>query len=166
MYAGPTVLLCVVVAWLVSATAGAPASVPAETLIRPMVALFAVTAVVWLAMGLVRNTAVIKGRASVRYYADYRSDAPDERIERPARTFNNLMQVPTLFYVVCLLMLVTKSADEAQLTLAWTFVVLRAAHALIYIALNYVPFRFATWLAGCVTLGVLWARFALHAPLG
>jgi hypothetical protein len=163
-YAGPGLIVGSVVAWLVLVTAGSPAPVAPEALIRPMVALFGTTAIVWLAMLLARNTAVIRGRASVRYYADYASNVPDERIERPARTFNNLMQAPTLFYVVCVLMLVTRTADEAQLALAWTFVVLRAVHAIVYISWNYVPYRLAMWLSSCIALGVLWFRFAMHAP--
>jgi hypothetical protein len=163
-YAGPGLVVGSVSAWLVWVTAGSHEPVAPEMLIRPMVALFAVTAIVWLAMLVARNSAVIRGRASVQYYADYASDVPDERIERPARTFNNLMQAPTLFYVVCVLMLVTRTADEAQLALAWTFVVLRAVHAVVYIALNYVPYRLATWLSSCLALGVLWFRFAMHAP--
>jgi hypothetical protein len=161
-YAGPGLVVGSVAAWLVWVTSGTREPVAPETLIRPMVALFVVTAIVWLAMLLARNTAVIRGRASVQYYADYVSDAPDERIERPARTFNNMMQAPTLFYVVCILMLVTRRADDAQLTLAWTFVALRAVHAVVYIALNYVPYRLATWLSSCIALGVLWFRFAMR----
>jgi hypothetical protein len=68
--------------------------------------------------------------------------------------------VPTLFYVICLLMLVTRRADEAQEALAWTFVAWRALHAALFITLNSLPYRFASWVSSCITLGVLWYRFA------
>ena len=44
--------------------------------------------------------------------------------------------------------------------LAWVFVATRGVHALIHIATNYVPLRFAAFAAGSVTLGILWVRFA------
>ena len=56
---------------------------------------------------MVRNVAVARGRASVRYYETYREGAPDGWIERPAKTYDNLLQIPTLFYLVCVLMIVT-----------------------------------------------------------
>jgi hypothetical protein len=55
-------------------------------------------------------------------------------------------------------MLVTRYCDEAQIRLSWLFVVLRVTHAAIYIGLNHVPSRFASYTAGCVTLGVLLVR--------
>lgn len=134
-----------------------------ETLIQPIVALVGLTAVVWLTMVAVRNTAVFRGVASVRYYRAYASDIPPEWVERPARAFNNLLEVPVLFYLLCVLMLVTGHFDRTQVALAWAFVAIRVVHALIHICFNRVPFRFAAYVAGCVTLGVMWVRFAARS---
>lgn len=142
---------------------GLPAA-PRE-LLKPVIAMFALTAVVWSSMLLWRNIAVFLRRASIRYYQDYRSDPPDEWIERPARAFNNLMQLPTLFYVIAILMMITPWADRAQIDLAWMFIGVRAAHAANYIAFNYLPFRFAFYSISCVALAVMWARFAINAPM-
>lgn len=133
----------------------------ARALLPPIFVLVGLTAVVWLTMVIVRNTSVALGKATVDYYRTYDGNAPPDWIERPARTFMNLLEVPILFYVACVLMLVTRYCDDAQLRLAWLFVVLRVAHAAIYIGLNHVPSRFAAYTAGCVTLGVLWVRFGL-----
>jgi len=68
--------------------------------------------------------------------------------------------LPLLFYVACVLMLVTGKFDGAQIALAWVFVLTRGIHAIIHIGFNHVPLRFAAFFAGSVTLGVLWVRFA------
>ena len=73
------------------------------------------------------------------------------------------MQLPTLFYVVCTLMLVTGHVDRAQLAYAWLFVALRALHSVVYILWNPLPYRFTTWLMGSVALFLIWIRFALQA---
>ncbi len=138
-----------------------PAPQP-QALIGPLVGLVGLTAVVCLAMVLLRNYAILTDLASATYYADYKSNVPAEWIERPARTFNNLMQVPILFYLVCVLMLLTQRVDRAQLALAWAFVGARVVHALVYIVLNYVPARFGCWVASCIALGAIWTRFALQ----
>ncbi len=144
--------------------AGAPAA-PRE-LVKPVIAMFALTAVVWSLILLWRNVAIFLRRASVRYYQDYRSDPPEEWIERPARTFNNLMQLPTLFYVIAILMMLAPWADRAQVDLASMFVAARTLHAANYIGLNYLPFRFAFYSTSCMALAVIWARFAINAPMG
>jgi hypothetical protein len=108
-----------------------------------------------------RTTAVSRGAASIGYYRGYTGDAPPEWIERPARAFMNLLEVPVLFYLVCVLMLVTQRFDGTQVALAWTFVAIRAAHAAIHIGWNDVRVRFAAYLSGCLVLAALWMRFAL-----
>ncbi|NOV29395.1 MAPEG family protein [Methylomonas sp. ZR1] len=167
IYTALGIIVGSVVAWLLWLLAGEHHSVRPELLISPMAALFTLTALVWLIMVVARNVAVIRGHASIRYFADYKADIPaDDRFERPARTFNNLMQVPALFYVICLLMLVEKEVDNVQIALAWAFVVLRYVHAIIYMAVNWVPYRFATWASSCIVLGALWFRFVTAVGLG
>jgi hypothetical protein len=137
------------------------AGVRTYSLLGPLFSLLLLTAVVWLAMVLARNVSVALGKVSAQYYAAYSgSGAPPDWIERPARTFNNLMQVPMLFYVLVSLMMATGAVDAAQILLAWIFVATRVVHAFIYIVFNQVAYRFASYTAGCITLGVLWVRFA------
>jgi len=131
-----------------------------QALIRPVVALAALTALVWCLMAAWRNLAVIRGNVALRYFRSYASDWPAEWVERPAKAYMNLLELPVLFYVACALMLVTGKFDGAQIVLAWVFVFARCVHAFIHIGFNYVPLRFAAFFAGSVTLGVLWARFA------
>jgi hypothetical protein len=165
-YGAAGTILALAVAWLIFTTAGSPAPAAPEALVRPMLGLVVVTFVVWLLTLVVRNAAVIRGLVPVEYFKDNKPSDSVERLERPARTFNNLMQVPTLFYVVCLLMMVTKHSDEAQVVLAWTFVGLRAVHAAVYILVNSIPYRFAVWVSSFITLMVIWYRFAAAAAFG
>ena len=133
-----------------------------QALIQSVIGLAALTAIVWALMVLFRNVAFIRGRVSERYFQTYTVDAPSELVERPTRAYMNLLELPVLFYVVCLLMLVTQRFDAVQVSLAWLFVATRTAHAFIYIAFNYIPLRFVSYLTGVITLGVLWTRFAVQ----
>jgi hypothetical protein len=132
-------------------------------ILGPVFVMVLVVALVALLMVTARNLATLRGQVAPRYYLAYSGPAPEDWIERPARAFNNLMQLPTLFYVVCTLMLVTENVDRSQLAYAWVFVALRALHALLYIMWNPLPYRFGSWLMSLVTLLVLWIRFALAA---
>ncbi len=132
----------------------------AAALIQPVIALVVLTAIVGLMMVVYRNVAIIRGTASERYFRTFTAEMPAERVERPARTHMNLLELPVLFYVVCLLMLTTGRFDSVQVSLAWVFVMTRCVHAFIYIGFNYVPLRFAAFLAGVFTLAAIWTRFA------
>ena len=157
---GMLALLGGLLAFLVDAGDGR--RIEPRALVAPMLAMTALTALVGLLMVVVRNVSVLRGAASVAYYRDYHSDAPDERIERPARVFNNLTQLPSLFYVVCILSMLTAPCDLAQRSVAWAFVALRVLHALVYLTVNHVPARFGAWVAASIALFVLWTRLALH----
>jgi hypothetical protein len=133
-----------------------------EQLLGPVFACVGLTAVVWFLMLTFRNGAILSGLAKSDYYSAYQASHPADWVERPARTFNNLMQVPSLFYVVCLAMIVMHTADRTQLAYAWLFTLLRAAHAVIYIGWNYLPLRFISWVMSFVTLCCLWVRFAVE----
>ena len=154
------VILAIFAAVLVAVVRTAPAQGAPADLIRPVVALVGLTAIVALLMGVYRNVAVIRGVVPARYFRGYTADYPDEWVERPARAYMNLLELPVLFYVVCLLMLATGRFDFVQISLAWVFVVARTVHAFVHIAFNYVPLRFAAFVGGVVTLAVIWTRFA------
>jgi hypothetical protein len=106
--------LLLAIAWMLFTSAGSRAPAAPEMLLRPMLALVVVTFVVWFLTLVVRNAAVMRGKVPVAYFKDNQPDDSVEKLERPARNFNNLMQIPTLFYVVCLLMLVMKQTDKRR----------------------------------------------------
>jgi hypothetical protein len=160
---GATYLIvgAVLIGFVVRTTSVASSVSPgAASLIQPIVGLVILTGIVWVMMVVYRNVAVIRRAASLRYFQTYTTEAPAEWVERPARAYMNLLELPVLFYVVCLLMLATGRFDAVQVSLAWLFMLIRYAHAIIHIGFNYVPLRFAAFAGGAITLGVLWARFA------
>ena len=158
---GVVAVFCAFVAALVSHDAAIPETPDPRALLKPVFALVALTGGILLAAAVARNTAVFVGKATMRYYRAYASEPPAEWIERPARTYMNLLELPVLFYVVCILMIVTGRVDAAQVDLAWLFVVMRVVHAAIYLGINHVPSRFGSFVMGVITLTVIWTRFAV-----
>jgi hypothetical protein len=164
IYSTVGMIVAIFIAMLVAVVRITPSTVDAHqnpgVLIMPMVALAGLTALVAVLMVVYRNLAFIRGLASERYFQAYASDTPAEWIERPARTYMNLLELPVLFYVACLGMLITGNLDNVQVILAWIFVTIRYVHAFIHIGFNYVSIRFAAYFAGFITLVTIWTRFA------
>ena len=163
-YAMVTVLLIVfgvLLRWVVLQPSDVVASADlSRTILPPILWLLALTAVIWVLMATFRNFAVIMGGVNMHYFRIYRGDAPPEWIERPSRAFSNLLEVPLLFYLLCVLSLQTGVWDSVQTSLAWVFVAVRYLHAAIHIGINYVPIRFGAYVMGCATVAVMWWRFA------
>lgn len=163
-YAGVAAVLLpfvVVLVWLSNRESESVAS--HQALLLPVFALVALTILVLVVAAVIRNVSVMRGVASIDYYRTYRDGHPGEHIERAARIYDNLLQLPLLFYVICTLLMLTGHSDSVQVSLAWLFVVSRYLHAVVYMVWNVVPYRFATFFMGVLTLIVMWTRFVLAA---
>jgi hypothetical protein len=64
-----------------------------------------------------------------------------------------------LFYVLMILLLITRQADIIQVALAWIFVLTRVAHAYVHVTSNRVPVRGALFGIGLLVLAVMWGLF-------
>jgi hypothetical protein len=75
---------------------------------------------------------------------------------------NNLLnqfEFPVLFYVLMILLLITRQADFIQITLAWIFVALRIVHAYVHVTSNRVQLRGPVFILGVIVLTIMWGIF-------
>jgi hypothetical protein len=61
------------------------------------------------------------------------------------RNFVNLLELPVLFYLACVILFATAAVDSVAVTLAWLYVVARVIHSLVHDAGNSVPVRFCAF---------------------
>ena len=80
-------------------------------------------------------------------------------IQRLGRSFHNQLEVPMLFYVLAILILVTDIQSQLLMNMAWVYVGLRYLHALIHIAYNKVIHRFTVYIISCLVLLAMWVLF-------
>lgn len=81
-----------------------------------------------------------------------------------AHNYNHLMEQPTIFYAVVLILAVIGQGSGFNATLAWSYVILRIAHSLWQSLVNTIPVRLALFALSTVALGVL-AVNAVRATL-
>lgn len=70
--------------------------------------------------------------------------------------FNNLLQVPLLFYVWCLALGQLHVDDWPMALGAWAYVGLRVWHTIIQITHNHVVQRFRIWACSHTLMAILW----------
>jgi len=74
-------------------------------------------------------------------------------------SYMNQFELPVLFYVLMILLLITRKADFILMTLAWIFVVLRIAHAYVHVTSNNVNLRGPLFGMGLFVLAIMWGLF-------
>ncbi len=86
------------------------------------------------------------------------------RVMWKSHNYDHLLEQPTLFYAVIVILALSKAGDRTNLVLAWTYVVIRIVHSLWQGIVNTIPVRFTLFLLSSFCLGVL-AINALRAVI-
>ena len=83
------------------------------------------------------------------------------RVRWKADNYNHLMEQPTLFYAIALVLALTDGGDRLDGWLAWAYVAIRIVHSLVQATVNVIPARFAIFMVGSVVLLAMTVRAAL-----
>jgi len=127
----------------------------------PVAALVGLTFAVLLLIPYARFRAAFRGEVKAKDFRYGESVNVPGPVALPNRNLMNLLELPLLFYVVCIALYVTRTVDGTALGLAWTYVGLRAAHSAVHLTYNNVFHRLAVFAASNVVLLVIWVRFVL-----
>ncbi len=136
-----------------------------HALLQPVLALLFLAFVVWLVMFVTRFKFL--GSAKI----DPQSLATPEDVNRvlpasarnPSNNFKNLFEVPVLFYVLCVYLVLTGQGSGLDVTLAWVFVGFRYLHSLIQCTYNNVNHRFGAYAVSCIALWVMLVKAVIGA---
>ncbi len=107
----------------------------------------------WLAAA--RFLSIRSGTARVKDIALGQPAWPPQVI-KISNCYANQFEMPLLFYVLAVLVVLTGTSDSVMIGLAWGFVALRIVHAAIHTTRNDVRYRFYVFLAGSSLLAVMW----------
>ena len=77
-----------------------------------------------------------------------------------ADNFRNLFEMPVLFYLLVVLLMVTGQQGVVFVALAWLYVALRYVHSFIHCGYNKVRHRFYAFAGSVLVLAVMWVAFA------
>jgi hypothetical protein len=126
----------------------------------PVLALVALTFAVLLLVPYARFRAGFGGRVKIKDFRYGESPNVPGDVSLPNRNLMNLLELPLLFYVACVVLYVTATVDAAALALAWAYVALRAVHSAVHLTYNNVIHRLAVYAASAVILLAIWIRLA------
>lgn len=126
----------------------------------PMLVVVALTFVAFIKMGMARGAA-IKGGQDPNYYRAHLGQPEPESVRAIVRHWDNLFELPTLFYAACLTAFVIGTVGKWTLIFAWGFVVARVLQSLIHMTYNNPGHRGGAFMLSVVFLLGLWINLAL-----
>lgn len=103
-----------------------------------------------------RFRAAFRREVSDRDFRYGESERVPGEVSLPNRNFMNLMEVPVLFYIICLVQYLTGTPVPYFLEMAWVFVVFRIIHSLIHLSYNKVMHRLTAFGIANVVVLVMW----------
>ena len=128
----------------------------------PVFALACWTIVVLLMVPFIRVRAGRRREIVVDDFKYGESKAVPPYVSIPNRNYMNLLELPVLFYVVCLVFYVTAGVSSLAVTLAWAYVALRVLHSVVHLSYNRVVHRLTVFALSNFVLVTLWIVAGRH----
>jgi len=134
--------------------------------LAPVAILAAWTMVIWVLMYITRIPAISAANMKLDPEAprgEQMSRLPP-RVRWKADNYNHLMEQPTVFYPVSIVLVVLGHGGGWALRLAWAYVALRIVHSLVQTLWNKIEVRFSLFALSSLVLCAMIA-LAVHATL-
>ena len=130
-----------------------------SSILLPVIALATLTFAVLLLIPIRRFRAGFRGQVTSADFKFGESERVPDEVKLANRNYMNLLEIPVLFYTVCILFFVTETVDPLAVQLAWAYVALRAVHCAIHVTYNKVRHRLYAFALSNVALIVMWTHF-------
>jgi hypothetical protein len=141
------------------------AAMPIQFILLPLFVEVALVFTLLFAMAFARRSDFNSGRVHPRDVA-LGQLAWTPKTQQVSNAFRNQFELPTLFYVLTILVIATRHADVLFVVMAWVFVLLRIAHVYIFVTNNRVMLRGGVYGLGALVLMAMWLIFAIRILFG
>ncbi|WP_026376790.1 MAPEG family protein [Aestuariibacter salexigens] len=133
---------------------------PVDLLLQPVFAMAGWTFVMMVWMYATRLPAMMKLKIHPQKGQDTRELAQllPKEVSRVANNYNHLFEQPTVFYVVCIAIVLMEHTDTVHIYCAWIYVMLRVFHSLVQATIDKVMLRFTLFSLSWLALGVMIMR--------
>jgi len=132
-----------------------------QTLIfLPVLVVVALTLVAFVRMAAGRAAAVKAGHDPAYYRAHLGTPEP-EHAAAGVRHWDNLFELPTLFYAGCIAAFVLGGVSGWTLAFAWIYAVSRVVQSLVHMTYNNPSHRGGAFVIGVLFVFALWVNVAI-----
>lgn len=125
----------------------------------PFAGMLLLTLAVWIHMFVLRIGHINRTGVQPKGRADL--DAFPPKAVAASNNFQNLFELPVLFYAVVLALYVLRQADHLHVICAFGFLIFRIVHSLIHCTYNHIMQRFIVYAIASVFLWIMVVRLAI-----
>ena len=88
-------------------------------------------------------------------------DGIPPKLQSVAQHYKNMFEMPILFYILCILLIINNNYTQFDVIIAWGFVLFRVLHSLARIPNRDVNLRFGLFAGSFIMLVIGWINFSL-----
>ena len=130
-------------------------------LLLPLVGMFWLTVGIALWMLKLRYRAVREDGLNPAYFKLNKGAKLPDYLAKVTQHFENLLEMPPLFYIAIILVLLLGVNDAGYIILSWLYLLSRLVHAYFHTSSNYVPHRRNAFILSSIILILIWARITI-----
>jgi len=134
-------------------------------ILAPLFVLVLMTFVIGFTLAGVRTPLLTRGEIRPEAISLREPNWPPRALQL-GYSFQNQFELPTLFYVLTILAIISKHADLLFVVMAWIFVLTRLAHAFVHCTSNNLRVRGSLFGIGALVLMIMWLNFVVLIMLG
>lgn len=131
------------------------------SLVYPMAVLVLLSFLMMHVLWFLRVQAVRSRKISPRYFKLNKGGELPETATAVSQNYDNLLELPVLFYTVCIIAIILNQSAEYFVIHAWVFVVLRYIHSYIHVTYNHIIHRLAVFAISALVLFSMWVKVVL-----
>jgi len=131
-----------------------------ESILYPFIAQAMISFFALFLLANRRIKAAKAGQTKLEYFKSFQGEGEPEIVRVAQRSFLNQFEMPVLFLAVCLASVVFQKESLIMVGLAWSYVIVRAAHVWVHVTSNKIMWRFRIFLFSNVILFAMWVVLA------
>lgn len=129
------------------------------TIFLPVSAMAMLTFMVLLLIPYRRVKARLANKVSNEDFSYGESQRVPGSVALPNRNMMNLLEIPVLFYVLCIILFITGNVTPFFVNSAWIYFALRLGHSIVHLSYNHVLHRLAFFASSNLVLLIMWIQF-------
>ena len=130
-------------------------------IVYPMFLMVILTTIVGVMTAFHRIKSAYSGEVNPKYFKLMSKYEVTDKVAKFGRNFDNLFEVPVLFYAAGVSALALNLNSQAFLILAWLFVGLRLIHTIIHLTYNHPLHRFIPFILSFLCAVGMWVNIVI-----
>jgi len=126
----------------------------------PLFTMVLLTLLVAIRLLYFNTWAVLSGEVHIKHFRLFDAGITP-KLQSVAQHYKNMFEMPILFYILCILLIINNNYTQFDVIIAWGFVLFRILHSLARIPNRDVNLRFGLFAGSFIMLVIGWINFSL-----